>query len=220
MNATKPLSADRRRFSSPSRGHMILTLATGPNLANSPRSMSSSISRGKLPRYRLVEYGSRSSLVGPFLVSPSTSSSRPSRFALSRSSCLAIISSITMSIALGFPPARPVEVGGGALLKPVGGLDDDLSCDSSSNADSSPSGLSSSAADPGSENEGMYLVPARLSSNSAPARDPAPCTPACTKFIETPFLGFFPPASNDSANSSNSRAASSASRLRFKSSSA
>lgn len=50
MNATKPELRARRRCSS-SRGHMILTLATGPNRPNSRLSTSSSTSGAKLPTY-------------------------------------------------------------------------------------------------------------------------------------------------------------------------
>ena len=50
MKATKPQLRPRRRWSS-SRGHMILTLATGPKRPNSRSSTSSSTSGARLPTY-------------------------------------------------------------------------------------------------------------------------------------------------------------------------
>mmetsp|Transcript_11484 Transcript_11484/g.37974 ORF Transcript_11484/g.37974 Transcript_11484/m.37974 type:complete len:263 (+) Transcript_11484:494-1282(+) len=195
MKATKPLSCVQSRTSSSSRGHMILTLAMGPYLANARFTTSSSTSRGKLPTNKLVLFPSPSPPARPRSPGPSPSCSF--RRARSRSSCFAINSLMNASIARGlasFPfPAKGVDVEAVSFVLVV---------------------ASSSSITSGGANGGTYISRRPSPATSSSGRDPAACVPALTKFIPD-FLD----ASKLSANSSYSSAASTACRLRFSSSS-
>ena len=202
MKATNPVSCVRLEISSSSRGHIIFTLAIGPYLENSIISACSSMSRGKLPTKRLVEFFS-SLPREPRRPPGGGSTSRPSSRASSRSRCFAIISPIKASIALGLDPL-PLVPGAGVVPSPA-------SVDRTSPAPTSASG--SSISDAG--NAGAYTLPRPLVATSSPGREPAPCTPALTKVMPLLFLA----SAKLSSKSPRSLAASAASRLRFSSSS-